>query len=279
MQPEVKSLLEPVKAIAQKAGLAILDIYNSGEFELEQKDDDSPVTSADYAANDILVAGLKALNPHIPIISEETTAVTLQLRKQWNRYWLLDPMDGTQEFVSRSGDFAVNVALVENGWPVMGVIYWPTKDIFYYAIEGQGAFKQAKGKIKAISVRDVSNEPESIKLAVSRVQKKDTVTRYLFDNHHYEMVPLGSASLKSCYIAEGKADCYLRVGPTGEWDTGASHCIIEEAGGRILDSEFNGLSYNKRNTFSNPDFMVLGNQNIDWHQVIKPHKTKRTLKD
>ncbi|AWB68665.1 3'(2'),5'-bisphosphate nucleotidase [Saccharobesus litoralis] len=279
MQPEPSALLEPVKQIAREAGLAILDIYDSGNFELQQKDDESPVTSADYAANDILVAGLKALTPKIPIISEETTAVNLTQRQAWKRYWLLDPMDGTQEFVSRSGDFAVNIALVENGWPVMGVIYWPTKNTFYYAIEGQGAFKQKSAEPVPISVRNIDQDERNIKLAVSRVQKKDTVTRYLMDGYDYEMVPLGSASLKSCFIAEGKADCYLRIGPTGEWDTGASHCIIEEAGGRILDSEFNGLSYNKRDTFANPDFMVLGNQDIAWHDVIKPHKTTRKLTD
>ncbi|NTS76538.1 3'(2'),5'-bisphosphate nucleotidase CysQ [Catenovulum sp. SM1970] len=277
MIPQPIELLDEVKAIARRAGRAILDIYEQGDFELYQKDDESPVTTADYAANEVLIAGLKALNPHIPIISEETPAVNLNLRQHWDSFWLLDPMDGTQEFVSRSGDFAVNIALVNKAWPVMGVIYWPVKDVLYYAVEGEGAFKETADGSKQIFVRK-RNQDTKLKIAVSRVQKKETTTKHLFDSvKEYEFVPLGSCSLKSCIIAEGKADCYLRTGPTGEWDTGASHCIIEEAGGRILDSEFNALSYNQRTSFSNPDFMVLGNEQWPWREIIKPHRTTRSF--
>ncbi|WP_199610368.1 3'(2'),5'-bisphosphate nucleotidase CysQ [Flocculibacter collagenilyticus] len=269
-------MLEDVKVIAQKAGHAILEIYQHKDYEQFSKDDNSPVTTADYASNDVLMTELEELYPDIPIISEETAHVSLNARKNWQRYWLLDPMDGTQEFISRSGDFAVCIALVENGWPVMGIIYWPIKDSFYYAVAGHGAYKQTDKGITRLAVAHRQPD-EPIRFAVSRVQKLTTLTQYLKSERPTEFIKLGSCSLKSCFVAEGKADCYLRVGPTGEWDTGAPHVIVEEAGGRILDSEFNGLSYNQRETFDNPDFMVLGEQSIGWRDIIKPHRTERDI--
>ncbi len=268
-------LLDEIKKIAIKAGQAVLEVYEHGQFELIAKEDESPVTSADYLANDIILAGLAELDKSIPIISEESPALPLAERKSWPRFWLIDPIDGTQEFVSRSGDFAVNIALVENGWPVLGVIYWPVKDIIYYAVKGHGAYKQQEGASVKINVKAAQSEEQVVNVAVSRVQKKSSTTKHLFDEREYEFVPLGSCSLKCCAIAEGLADCYLRTGPTGEWDTGASHCILEEAGGSIVDSEFNTLSYNCRETFSNPDFVVLGDEKFNWKNIIKSHKTLR----
>ena len=276
MKPLPIELLESVKNIAYTAGEAIMQIYQDGDFELYQKNDESPVTSADYAANEILIRELTELTPDIPVISEETKLLKLAQREHWARYWLLDPMDGTQEFVSRSGDFAVNIALVENGWPVMGVIYWPTKNIWYFASKGNGAFKQTGKTIESIQVAKHRPE-EQLTIAVSRVQNADTTGRYLIDPTAHAKVKRGSCSLKSCLIAEGIADFYLRIGPTGEWDTGASHCILNEAGGEILDAEFNPLTYNQRETLANPDFLVLGDQSINWQDIIIPHKTSRPL--
>ncbi|MCU4674361.1 3'(2'),5'-bisphosphate nucleotidase CysQ [Catenovulum sp. 2E275] len=276
MKPQPIELLEQVKEIARLAGDAIMTIYEHGDFELYQKNDESPVTTADYAANEVLIKALTELTPDIPVISEETKLLKLAQREHWSRYWLLDPMDGTQEFVSRSGDFAVNIALVENGWPVLGVIYWPTQNTWYYATKGNGAFKQKDEHVTSIQV--AKHQPnDQLTIAVSRVQKSDTVGRYLTHPNSHAKVQQGSCSLKSCLIAEGVADFYLRIGPTGEWDTGASHCILHEAGGEILDAEFNPLTYNQRETLANPDFLVLGDQSINWQDVIIPHKTLRTL--
>ncbi|MER2493826.1 3'(2'),5'-bisphosphate nucleotidase CysQ [Catenovulum sediminis] len=276
MKPHPIELLDDVKKIAHQAGEAIMAIYNQGEFELYHKLDESPVTSADYAANEVLMDELRNLTPHIPILSEESCAVSYAERKKWNQYWLLDPMDGTQEFVSRSGDFAVNIALIVDGEPNLGVIYWPTKNIWYFAVKGHGSFKQDASGVQRIQVTQ-HEDHHSLRLAVSRVQKNNTVDQYIRNVQQYERVALGSCSLKSCLIAEGCADFYLRVGPTGEWDTGASHCILNEAGGNILDSEFNALSYNKRKTLANPDFIVIGDVKLAWRDIIIPHKTQRIL--
>lgn len=266
-------LLEPAKEIARQAGQAILAIYQQGQYRQTTKSDDTPVTSADYASNDVLTLALQALAPDIPIISEEMTPTDFAIRKKWQRYWLLDPLDGTQEFISRSGDFAVNVALVENGWPTLGVIYWPLKDTIYYAVKGHGSYKQTPDATQRLYAKRA--EGNALRVAISRVQKLSTVTQYLFDGVQPSFEKYGSCALKSCFVAEGLADCYLRVGPTGEWDTGAPHIIVEEAGGKIVDCEFNDLSYNRRESLKNPDFFVLGDQSIGWQEVFKPHRTER----
>jgi len=269
-----ESLLTIAIDCAKKAGLEALKYYQSGEYTAETKNDDSPVTSADFAANDILMQQLKLLTPDIPIISEEIGAVTLAGRIGWQRYWLLDPIDGTGEFILASGDFAINIALVENGWPSIGVIHAPDKQVTYYAQTGVGAFKEDKNGIIPIHVQPYKSE-RAIKVAVSRRQKLTLMGQYLNDDFEFEYVPLGSCSLKNALIAEGGADCYLRIGPTGEWDTGASHCILEEAGGAIVSSEFTKLSYNKRESLLNPDFISTGSVDIPWQKVIKPHRAER----
>lgn len=269
-------LLEPVKSAAQEAGAELWQLYQSGNFQQQQKADLSPVTSADIAANHIIINRLSELTPNIPIISEESYLVPLAQRQDWPRYWLIDPMDGTQEFVARSGDFAVSIALVERGWPALGVIYWPKENIMYYACRGNGAFKQQRNLINRIRVNDYQ-AGDTLKIAISRRQPLQPIINLLQNNNQVEYIALGSCSLKSCLIAEGKADCYLRLGPTGEWDTGAVHVIVEEAGGKILDSEFNALSYNQRDTLGNPDFMVMGQASIPWQQLIKARPTERNL--
>lgn len=266
-------LLEPVKDIARRAGQAILAIYQQGDYQQLTKTDNTPVTSADYASNEVLTEALMQLAPDIPIISEEVEPTEFALRQKWSRFWLLDPLDGTQEFISRSGDFAVNIALIEDGWPVLGVIYWPLKDTVYYAVKGHGAHKQNGKNSTAIHVRRADDEV--IRIATSRVQKLTTISQYLHDGVAVSFHKYGSCALKSCFVAEGLADCYLRVGPTGEWDTGAPHIIVEEAGGQILDGEFNSLSYNCRESLKNPDFFVFGDPNIRWREVFKPHATER----
>ncbi len=272
----LSKLLEPVKDAAREAGAVLWQLYQSGDFQQQQKADDSPVTSADLAANRIIVNCLSELTPDIPVISEESYLVPLAQRQDWPRYWLIDPMDGTQEFVARSGDFAVSIALVERGWPALGVIYWPKEEVLYYASRGNGAFKQQRNLINRIRVNQ-HQAGASLKIAISRRQPLKPIAELLQAGAAAEFIALGSCALKSCLVAEGKADCYLRLGPTGEWDTGAVQVIVEEAGGKILDSEFMPLSYNQRDTLANPDFMVIGQTTVPWQQLIKARRTERRL--
>ncbi|MEI6895125.1 MAG: 3'(2'),5'-bisphosphate nucleotidase CysQ [Colwellia sp.] len=256
---------------AKKAGVEVMKYYHQGNYTKESKEDESPVTCADYAANDILMDQLKTLTPDIPIISEEAGTVQLSERKKWSRYWLLDPIDGTGEFIIGSGDFAVNVALVENGWPTIGVIHAPDHQLTYYGQKNLGSFKENTLASHRIQVAQYEKN-RRIKVAISRRQELSLMGQYLNDDYDYDYVALGSCSLKNCLIAEGGADCYVRIGVTGEWDTGASQCILEQAGGDIIDSEFKPLSYNKRESLLNPDFVSLGARDFPWQKIIKPHR-------
>jgi 3'(2'), 5'-bisphosphate nucleotidase len=261
---------------AKKAGIEVAKHYKTGDYTSEMKEDNSPVTSADIAANDVLMQELSRLTPNIPVISEEVGALPLSARKNWSRYWLLDPIDGTGEFILGSGDFAVNIALIENGWPSIGVIHAPDHQLTYYAQKNLGAFKENDRGSQQIRVAEYDGQ-RPIKVAISRRQELSLMGQYLnTDDFNLDYVALGSCSLKNCLIAEGGADCYLRIGPTGEWDTGASHCIIEQAGGSIIDSEFLPLSYNKREGLMNPDFMTLGTSKIPWKSLVKPHRARRS---
>ena len=267
---QISALLEIAKTAAKEAGKVVMEIYESGDFQSYQKEDDSPVTSADYKANEIILAILQRETPHIPIMSEESENGELAQRKDWHRYWLIDPIDGTQEFIARSGDFAVNIALVENNQPIIGVIYWPPGETLYFASKGNGAFKESLSESKQIFVRKFDDlENDAVMIAISRRQAREKVMQSMSNHRTYQTYPTGSCSLKSCFIAEGKADVFLRVGLTGEWDTGASQCIVTEAGGSILAHDFSPLSYNQRNSVTNPDFIVMGDQSVNWQTIVK----------
>ena len=267
---QISALLDIAKTAAKEAGKVVMEIYDSGDFKSYQKDDDSPVTSADYKANEVILAILQRETPHIPIMSEESENGTLAERKDWQRYWLIDPIDGTQEFIARSGDFAVNIALVENNQPIIGVIYWPPGETLYFASKDNGAFKESESENKQIFVRKFEDpENDAVMIAISRRQARENVMRSMSDHRTYQTYPTGSCSLKSCFIAEGKADVFLRLGITGEWDTGASQCIVSEAGGNILAHDFSPLSYNERNSVTNPDFIVMGDQRVNWQTIVK----------
>ncbi|MGQ8366501.1 3'(2'),5'-bisphosphate nucleotidase CysQ [Glaciecola sp. 1036] len=270
MSKSQAELLEIAKEIAVKAGQEILDIYDKGDFEAYEKEDESPVTTADYKANEIIVEALQRLTPEIPIMSEETSIPPLAERSQWQRYWLIDPIDGTQEFIARSGDFTVNIALIENNRPVVGVIYWPCGQSLYFASDNEGAYKRCPIETKPIKVREFSVPTEDvIVIAISRRQSREKVLNKLTSKREFQTLPTGSCSLKACFIAEGKADVFMRLGVTGEWDTGASQCIINEAGGEIRAATFDELTYNQRDIVTNPDFVVLGDQRVNWRSIIE----------
>ncbi len=255
-------LLTPALEIAIEAGRAIQEIYESG-FQVEQKDDQTPLTEADLAADRIIGNGLRALTPHLPVLSEESTAIPFTERRHWQRYWLVDPLDGTREFIRRSGEFTVNIALIEAHEPVLGIIYAPALGVYYYACRGEGAYKrEATSEPRKLSVRRWDGGKATV--VCSDATHRGKFLQKLMDNlGEYDVVCLGSA-LKSCLVAEGKADIYARLGPTSEWDTAAAQCIVEEAGGRITDTQMQSLRYNTKESLLNPHFLVFGETDRDW---------------
>lgn len=270
MLDEPATLLELAKYAAVEAGKKVMEIYQSGDFERYSKDDNSPVTSADYAANEIITNILNNSSFKLPIMSEEQKNAVLEERKQWHQYWLIDPIDGTKEFIVKSGHFAVNVALIEDNEPVIGVIYWPVTDTLYYASKNAGAFKVSENQTQAIHVRRMEDPlTDDIVIAISREQPQEWVMSRMNEDRHYSTVALGSCSLKSCLVAEGKADVFLRIGETGEWDTGAPQCIVSEAGGNISSVNFKPLTYNRRDSLINPDFVVTGDQRVNWQSIVR----------
>ncbi len=251
--------------IAVRAGEAILKIYET-DFSVYEKSDLSPLTEADLAAHNVITNSLLELTPEIPILSEESANIPYSLRQTWERYWLIDPLDGTKEFVKRNGEFTVNIALIENGRPILGVIYVPVSKITYYGSRDNGAFKKLPDSTaESISVARKHGSP--IRVAGSRSHGGESLKRYLENLGEYEIISMGS-SLKSCLVAEGKADIYPRLGPTSEWDTGAAQAIVEAAGGRITDTTMQTLSYNKKESLLNPDFFVFGNLDEDWSRYL-----------
>ncbi|MCE9679745.1 3'(2'),5'-bisphosphate nucleotidase CysQ [Shewanella sp. AS1] len=267
MKPE--EYVEQAIAIAIEAGTAIKEIYLDGSFKKEVKSDNTPVTSADITAHKIITSALRQLTPDIPILSEEDAEIPFSERSQWQRYWLVDPLDGTGEFIAGSGDFSVIIALVEHNRPIMGIVYVPMTEVIYYAIAGLGAYKRNnKGEVRISSRQLDHGGAGSLRLAVSRRQDPHSVLKLFNQPRHCELVVLGGAALKSCLVAEGRADCYVRVGPTGEWDTGAAQIIIEEAGGQVMDLELQPLSYNERETLENPNFIVVGSTHLPWDDLL-----------
>jgi len=262
-------VLQDTLAVAIDAGKLLLGLQQNGSFEVETKSDCSPVTSADYAANDLIIRRLSALNPHLPVLTEEALK-PWQERREWSSYWLVDPLDGTQEFIYGSGDFAVSIALIAKGEPVLGVIYWPEKDAVYFAALGQGAWRKRCDELKEIHVRRLANPTtDAITIALSRRQPAERIlSRMAYGERTIERVLTGSCALKSCLVAEGTADCFLRVGETGEWDTAAAQILVQEAGGSLVDEQFKPLSYNHTEEPINPNFLVLGDPYIAWPTIF-----------
>jgi len=249
------ALLPQVVTLAYQAGEAIMAVYRSGEAGVSSKADDSPLTQADLASHRTIVAGLKKLTPVLPVHSEEAADIPYAERKSWSCYWLVDPLDGTKEFIKRNGEFTVNIALIDNGIPVMGVVYAPVLDVCYYATQGAGAFVQlSKSKAKPITVKPhVQGKP--VKVVASRSHSDARTTELLEQLGEFESISMGS-SLKFCLVAEGVANFYPRLGPTMEWDTAAAHAIVNEAGGSVCDANGQELHYNKPD-LHNPEFLVL----------------------
>lgn len=252
---EVTIDVQKVGEITIKAGQAILDIYRSDYYKVSFKDDCTPFTTADKASHEIIHQGLSKLYPDIPILSEEGKHVPYQERQNWERFWLIDPLDGTKEFIKRNGEFSVNIALVEGQRPVLGVIYSPVQERLFFAAREGGAWRQdKKGKTEPIQAREIIPE-EGITVLESHSYPSHFLQDLLNDLNIRDRISLGS-SLKFCAVAEGKADAYVREGPTWEWDTAAGQCLVEIAGGKVLNLEGQPLTYNKP-SLKNEGFIVM----------------------
>ena len=267
-------LIDAVAELAIDAGNAILEIYNGDDLRVSQKTDGSPLTAADMAAHRLLVAGLQALEPDTPVLSEESAAVDAEVRNLWQRYWLVDPLDGTAEFVSKNGEFTVNVALIENHRPIMGVVHAPVQGVTYLGSASLGAYRrddQGQQAIKARSVASVVDVNQPLVLMVSR-RHGDTEVNQLVKKINRQLggcsVKNVGSSLKICMIAEGHADLYPRLAPTCEWDTAAAQAVLEAAGGAIVDLDFRVLSYNSKADLLNPFFYAIGDTGFDWPGLI-----------
>lgn len=250
----LQTLLTQVETLAQQAGAAIMHIY-ANEFSVEEKADNSPLTEADKAAHTVIMRGLNALEEKIPVLSEEDVEHFSGMDVQ-QRYWLVDPLDGTKEFIKRNGEFTVNIALIQQGKPILGVVYAPATGVTYSAAQGLGAFKNIAGENRQRI--QVAGQPAGAwRVVGSRSHSSPDLAAWLQQLGEHVMLPMGS-SLKLCLVAEGQADVYPRLGPTCLWDTGAAHAIVCEAGGRVETLSGEALHYGQPQETLNPHFIVWG---------------------
>ena len=245
-------MLEQICQLARDAGDAIMAVYDGEQpLDARQKKDDSSVTAADIAAHDVIKAGLQQLDPHTPMLSEEDPQSWSE-RQNWTRYWLVDPLDGTKEFLKRNGEFTVNIALIEDGVPVLGVVYVPVTKVMYSAAEGK-AWKEDQGQRRQIHVSEA--HPPLVVVSRSHYDNDQELKDYLAQLGEHQTVSVGS-SLKFCLVAEGSAQLYPRFGPTNIWDTGAGHAVAIAAGAKVNDWTGQTLLYTPRESFLNPGFRV-----------------------
>ncbi len=248
-------MIEELKNIAVRAGKAVLEIYGEDDFQVELKGDDSPLTIADKKSNDVICEGLERLEIQYPILSEENKMIEYDDRKSYDRYWCVDPLDGTKEFVKRNGEFTINIALIENQESILGVVYIPVTDELYWAQKGQGAFRQKDGEVSRLQAPKYNDSDEGLVLVCSRSHLNEETQAFLNQYKDPKTLSRGS-SLKFLSIAEGKAHIYPRLAPTMEWDTSAAQIVLEEAGGEVVQHETGEkLKYNKE-SLVNPWFVA-----------------------
>jgi len=265
---QLSQLLPEVLRIALQAGDIIMDVYENG-FEIETKQDNSPVTTADMAAHHFIESALKQLSPQFPVLSEESAHLPFAERASRETYWLVDPLDGTKEFIKRRDSFTVNIALIDQHQSVLGVVYAPAMKVSYFASLGSGSYKQVEaGKEEQIYTREMPALPV---FAGSRSHIGKQLEAFLNNvkkaHGNYQLLSMGS-SLKMCLVAEGAADLYPRLWLTSEWDTAAAHCIVNEAGGKLVQTDMSPLRYNTKDSLLNPYFFTIGNNNINWSQYL-----------
>lgn len=269
--------LNAVKEIAIAAGREILAVYNSKQaIAVTTKEDNSPLTDADRRAHQLIIKQLHSLTPDTPVLSEESELIDYQTRSCWQRYWLVDPLDGTKEFIDRNGEFTVNIALIENGKAIAAVVHVPVSGVSYLGAQNLGAWKQEgiSGETHAINCGRMK-EASTVRLVASRRhrgEQLDALIQYLATSlGNLEVVNMGS-SLKICLLAEGKADIYPRLAPTCEWDTAAAHGILSAAGGELVDLQFQSLRYNTKADLLNPHFIAIADPHYSWQPLLDKHR-------
>ncbi len=258
-------VLEDLIDISRKAGNEILDVYKAS-FEITLKEDLSPLTDADRRANAVITSMLESLYPEIPILSEEGKKINYEDRSDWNLFWLVDPLDGTKEFVKRNGEFTVNIALIKDGLPIAGIVYAPTKETYWYGAEGLGSYKMSEN-FPPIRISVENNIDSPIRIVSSRSHPSPKLELYLSRFDDYEMVNMGS-SLKICLVADSSAHIYPRLGPTMEWDSGAGHAVLKFAGGELIDRETGKEQIYNKEILKNPDFICYGPKVKDAYEVL-----------
>ncbi len=261
-------LLGRVADIARRAGREILEVYAGAELAARPKADASPLTAADVRAHRLIVESLRELTPELPLLSEESEHTPFAQRSLWRHFWLVDPLDGTREFLSRNGEFTVNIALIEGHAPALGVVHVPVTDTSYRGLPGAGAWRQRGGSAaEPICVARRAASPPRV--AGSRSHRGDSLDEFLGRLGPHELRPLGSA-LKFCLVAEGGADVYPRLSPTSEWDTAAAHAVVAGAGGTVCRLDGGALQYNTREELLNPSFVAYGPRDRDWLALLGP---------
>ncbi len=265
--------ISQVVAIAKQAGAAIMEIYAAPDAAVSSKADQSPLTAADLASHRIICESLAQLTPNLPILSEESAEIPAAQRMTWKKYWLVDPLDGTKEFIKRNGEFTVNIALIENGEPILGVVYAPVLDVCYCAARGAGAYMQrGAGTAQSIKVK-AHAAGESINVVASRSHSDARTEALLKQLGDCATIGMGS-SLKLCLVAEGMAHFYPRLGPTMEWDTAAAHAVVNEAGGTVCNAAGDELTYNKVD-MHNSEFFVYAKSDTIFIQAAKALDDKK----
>ncbi len=267
---DLSILAEAVEEIAAEAGRAILEIYRQ-DFDVVQKEDSSPLTQADLASHRVICDALARLTPELPVLSEESADIDFATRSGWLLFWLVDPLDGTKEFVNRNDEFTVNIALISDHDPVLGVVHVPVSGVTYTGLPGHWAMRRdAAGYRQAIAVRRPCADP--VVVVGSRSHANPRMAEFLDAIGDYEMVSMGS-SLKFCLLAEGKADFYPRLGPTSEWDTAAAHAVVLGSGGRIVELSGRPLRYNTKESLLNPEFLVIADDSRNWVKMFENYKS------
>jgi 3'(2'), 5'-bisphosphate nucleotidase len=261
----LQKLLPHIVSLAYQAGEAVMKVYAQADMGTTYKDCDSPLTRADTESHNIIVEDLRAFTPMVPVLSEESSAVSYEARRQWQTFWLIDPLDGTKEFIQRNGEFTVNIALIKEDRPILGIVHAPAMDVTYFAAQGIGAFKEV-ARTRTTQIAAGKYQSERLKVVVSRSHPSKELETLLNRIGPHECIGMGS-SLKICLVAEGAADFYPRLGPTMEWDTAAAQCVVEAAGGSITDISGRALKYNKSD-MHNPDFIVTGAAGFQWQSYF-----------
>ena len=267
MSEAFESLAGRVVAIARAAGREILEVYARGATATTLKADDSPLTAADLRSQRLIMSALAALTPGVPVLSEEADRPPWAERSRWTRHWLVDPLDGTREFLSRNGEFTVNIALIEAHAPVLGIVHVPVSDTTYRGIPGEGAWREVGGA-PSQALHAATRAADPVRVVGSRSHRGDSLAGFLERLGRHELKAVGS-SLKFCMIAEGAADVYPRLGPTSEWDTAAGHAVAVAAGGAVVELDGQPLRYNTREGLLNPFFVAYADRQRDWLTLLR----------